>query len=143
MIFNSLWSPGTTFQKHLTEVFNKKRVLLNFPKFTRKHLCWNLFFCKKRPFLVNFTKLLRTPILRNICRRLLLTLDILLSCFSNPIINKIFWGSMKLYLQNLSIVQDMNSNYAIPYWFNFPSPSSLQSFWVFFLASCAIAITFA
>ena len=62
------------------EVFNKKDVLKNFTKFTGKHLCCSLFFCKVavlRPatllkkrlrsscFLANFVKFLRTPFLLN------------------------------------------------------------------------------
>ena len=66
-----------------------KCVLKNFTNFTGKHMCWSLFcnkvavlrsfnFIKKkfRPswFQVKFAKLLRTPILKNICERLLLYL---------------------------------------------------------------------
>ena len=64
------------------KVFNKKAVLKNFTIFTGKQLCWNLFFnknvsfTKKRlqhwSFLANIEKFLRTPILKNICERLLL-----------------------------------------------------------------------
>ena len=56
----------------------KKVVLNNFAIFTEKHLCWSLFlidFNKKlqRKYLhVNIAKVLRTPILNNICLRLLL-----------------------------------------------------------------------
>ena len=64
----------------------KKGVLKNFASFTGKHLYWSLFyevtglqpanFLKKRLqhkcFSVEFAKLLRTPILMNICKRLLL-----------------------------------------------------------------------
>ena len=64
-------------QKQPPEVFRKKDVLKNFAIFTRKHLCWSLFgvnFIKKRLqhryFLVNITKFLRTPILKNIWERL-------------------------------------------------------------------------
>ena len=64
----------------------EKPVLKNFANVTGKHLCWNLFLMKSyafRPvtllkwdskidlFLVKFTKFLRTPILMNICERLL------------------------------------------------------------------------
>ena len=63
-----------------------KDVLKNFGNFTGKHLRWSLFlwsckplafkFLKKRLqhkcFPVKFAKLLRIPILRNICKRLLL-----------------------------------------------------------------------
>ena len=63
-------------------------VFKNFPVFPGKHLCWNLFF-KKNPglqvcsfvkkrlqhrcFFTNIEKFLRTPILKNIWERLLLT----------------------------------------------------------------------
>ena len=68
----------------------KKRVLRNFTKFTRKHLCQSLFFnkvaglrpatlLKKRPwyrrFTVNFAKFLRTPSLQNTSGLLLLKKD--------------------------------------------------------------------
>ena len=63
----------------------KKVVLKNFANFTEKHLCWSLFlitFHAFRPttllkrlqrscFPVKFAKVLRTPILKNICERLL------------------------------------------------------------------------
>ena len=73
--------------------FIKKVFLLkNFAMFTGKHLSWrNLFqimvpglkackLIKKRPqhrcFPVNIAKFLRTPVLRNSCKRLLLYLDL-------------------------------------------------------------------
>ena len=64
----------------------KKAVLKRFANVKEKHLCWNLFLMKSyafRPstllkrdskknfFLVKFAKFLRTPILKNICKRLL------------------------------------------------------------------------
>ena len=64
-----------------------KDALIIFAKFTGKHLSRGLFFNKvaslrpatllkerlwRRCFPMNFTKLLRTPILKNICERLLL-----------------------------------------------------------------------
>ena len=64
-----------------------KAVLKNFAIFTRKHLCWNLFFNKvaglqacnfikkrlqRRRLTVNIPKYLRTPLLKNICERLFL-----------------------------------------------------------------------
>ena len=67
-------------------VLSKKGVLKNFVNFTGKHLCWSLInkakglhagnLIKKRLqhrcFLVNNAKFLRTPILKNICKPLLL-----------------------------------------------------------------------
>ena len=65
----------------------KKGVLRHFTKLARKHLCHSLFFNKvaglrpaslskkrlwRKCFPVNFTKFLRTPILQNTSRRLLL-----------------------------------------------------------------------
>ena len=64
---------------------HKKSILKNFVIFTGKH-CWGLFFikvtglqasnCIKKGlntyFLVNIGKLIRTPILKNICKQLLL-----------------------------------------------------------------------
>ena len=58
--------------------FKKKGVLKNYPKFTGKHLCQSLYstLLKKRLwhrcFPVNFTEFLKTPILKNICERLIL-----------------------------------------------------------------------
>ena len=63
----------------------RKGVLKNFANFTGKQLCWSLFLWCCRPpackffikrlqhkyFPVKFAKLLRTPILKNICKRLL------------------------------------------------------------------------
>ena len=71
-------------QKRPPEVFWKKDVLINFAKFTGKHLCQGLFmsvakacnFIKQRlwhrSFPVNFAKVLRTPFLQNTSRQLLL-----------------------------------------------------------------------
>ena len=65
----------------------KETVLKNFAIFTGKQLCWSLFFDKvekkhrfylkekhlqHRRFPVSVAKLSRTPILKNICERLLL-----------------------------------------------------------------------
>ena len=63
------------------EVFYKKAALKNVLIFTGKHLCWSLYlqvcnFIKKRLqhrcFTVNMPKFLKTPILKNICERVLL-----------------------------------------------------------------------
>ena len=61
------------------EVFCKKGVLKNFANFTGKRLCWSLFLInfikmrlQRRCFPVKFAKFLRTPIVKNICERLLL-----------------------------------------------------------------------
>ena len=69
----------------------KKGVLINFTKFTGKHLCRSLYFnevaglraatlLKKKPwhsyFPVDFAELLRTPYLQNSSERLLLHLYI-------------------------------------------------------------------
>ena len=60
------------FRSSRPEMFCKKAVLRDFPKFTRKHLCQSLFIrsatlFKKRPcslvFPVNFAKFGRTPFL--------------------------------------------------------------------------------
>ena len=73
------------FQKQPLEVFHKKAILKYFVIFTGKHLCWSLFFNKvsshqacnlikkglqQKYFLVNIRKLIRTPILKNICEQL-------------------------------------------------------------------------
>ena len=66
--------------KQPPEVFLRKGALRNFAKFTGKHLCQRLLFNKvagirpatllkkrhrRRCFLVNFAKFLRTPFLQN------------------------------------------------------------------------------
>ena len=51
-------------QKHPTEVFYEKASFKNFAIFTGRHLCWSLF-------LVAGLQVLRTPIFRNVCERLL------------------------------------------------------------------------
>ena len=55
----------------------KKDILKNLQNFTGKHLYWSLNFIKKklkyRCFWVKFAKFLRTPTLKNICERLLLS----------------------------------------------------------------------
>ena len=70
-----------------SEVFNKKGILKNFAKFTRKYLCHSLFFNKGpglrpvtllkkrlwyRCFPVKFAKFLRTPFFTEHLRWLLL-----------------------------------------------------------------------
>ena len=69
-------------QKQPPEVLYEKAVLKSFATFTGKYLCWRLFLIKLqffRPehsyFPVNIAKVLRTPILKNICERLLLNED--------------------------------------------------------------------
>ena len=64
-------------------MFYKKTVLKNFAIFAGKYLCWSLFLItvqafrlQDRCFPVNFAKYLRTAILKNICQRLLLYLDL-------------------------------------------------------------------
>ena len=64
-------------------MFYKKTVLKNFAIFAAKYLCWSLFLItvqafrlQDRCFPVNFAKYLRTAILKNICQRLLLYLDL-------------------------------------------------------------------
>ena len=66
-------------QKQPPEVLFKKGVLKNFANFTGKHLCWSLFFNKvanpQAPTQMcscEISKILRTPILKNICGRLLI-----------------------------------------------------------------------
>ena len=69
---------------------NRWRCFKNFAKFTWKYLGWSLFFTKlqafrstallkkrllHRYFPVKIEKLLRTPILKNFCERLLLRID--------------------------------------------------------------------
>ena len=56
----------------------KEDVFENSEKFTEKHLCQSIFFNKvpgsiwHKCFPLNFAKCLRIPILKNICKRLLL-----------------------------------------------------------------------
>ena len=68
--------------KQPPELFCKKGILKNFAIFTRKQLCWSLFLIKLQAFiikrlqhmcfLVNIAKLLKAPILKDICEQLLL-----------------------------------------------------------------------
>ena len=56
----------------------KKKVLKNFANFTGKHLCWSLSLIRETPtqvFSCEICEFCRTPILKNICVRLLLPLD--------------------------------------------------------------------
>ena len=77
-------------QKQPREVSYKKGLLKHFAKFTRKYLCWNLFFNKlanlrplfnkrlqHRCFLVNFMKFLRIPFLQNTSQPLILIITFL------------------------------------------------------------------
>ena len=74
-------------QAEASEVLYKEGVLKIFAVFTGKHL-WNLFLLKKRLasnviektihyscFPLKFTKFLKIPILKNVCKRLLLEQD--------------------------------------------------------------------
>ena len=53
-----LWKTKSFSQKQPAEVFCKKDVLRNFAKFTRKHLCWSLYFDKAliKSYFINFLK---------------------------------------------------------------------------------------
>ena len=75
----------------------KKAVLKNFAIFSQYlHLCWSFFLIKQQALrlvillkmnvAVNIAKLLRTPILKNICEQLLLSLT-LLNFFGNVLNN--------------------------------------------------------
>ena len=85
-----------THEKQPTEVFSRKALLKNFAIFTEKHRCLGLFltkvqafkackFIKKRLqrecFSANIAKFSRTPIVKNICKRLLLTYKYLHNSF--------------------------------------------------------------
>ena len=80
----------TCIQKQRPEVFCKKGILKNSRNFIGKHTCRSLSFTKlktfrpstllkrgilQRCFPVKFPKFLRTPILKNICKRLFLCID--------------------------------------------------------------------
>ena len=67
-------------------ILYKKAFLKNFAIFTGKHLCWSLCLIKlqafrHRCFPVNIAKIFRTPILKNICKRLLLFTVFANTCF--------------------------------------------------------------
>ena len=82
-------------------MFHKKAALKNSGIFTGKHLCWNLVFNRNtglqgpsfikkrlehRCFFASIGKFLRTPILKNICERLLLRFSLeLFSIWTNNI----------------------------------------------------------
>ena len=72
-------------EKYNKHVFHKKAIFTNFAIFIGLHLCWGVFinenadlqscnFIKKRLhqwcFPVNIAKILRTPVLKNICEQL-------------------------------------------------------------------------
>ena len=57
-------------QKLLPEVFYKKTVVKKIAIFTEKHLCCSLFLIQ------NIAKSLRAAILKNICERLLLFINV-------------------------------------------------------------------
>ena len=63
-------------EKKPSERLFQKGVTRNFAKFTRKHLCRNLFFLWS--FLVNFETFLRTPFWQNSTGRLLLIIAALI-----------------------------------------------------------------
>ena len=64
---------GASWQKQPLEVFCKKRFFEKFANFTGKHLCCNFIKKKLWCFPVKLVKFLRTPTLKNICKRLLLS----------------------------------------------------------------------
>ena len=68
------WVSIMSVQKQSPEVFCKKGAFKNSANFTGKHLCWSPFLNSNTScFPVKFEKFLRTPILKNICKRLLLS----------------------------------------------------------------------
>ena len=84
-------------QKQPPEVLYEKSAIRNAAKFTGKHPYQSLFFNKvaglrpatlvkkrlrRRCFPVNFAKFIRTPILKNICKQLLLKQEIIFVSFS-------------------------------------------------------------
>ena len=84
-----------------TKAATRGILLNNFPISTGKHLGWSFFliqlqasnFTKKRlqqrSFSVNFAKFLRTPILKNICERLLLLTERIISHSSKHHLSKL------------------------------------------------------
>ena len=78
----------STFRSSHRRCSIKNAVLKNFAIFTRKHLRWSLRpvtllknGLQHRCFPVNIVKILRTPILKNICERLFLYFRILRKTF--------------------------------------------------------------
>ena len=90
------------------EVFCKKAALKNFPIFTGKGLCWSLCLIKlqnfrhatllketsAQKFCVNIAKFLKTPILKIICERLLLPLEV----FCKDFVYISYENASRLYL---------------------------------------------
>ena len=88
-IFAKIFFAKTSFsgiiQTYFLQVLYKKVVLKSFEIFTTKYLSWSFSVIKAciiikerlqhRCCPVNIAKLLRTPILKNICKRLLLTFN--------------------------------------------------------------------
>ena len=81
-------------QKQPPEKFYKKAVLKNFAIFTGKYLCW-------RHFLIQNI----APVLKNICKRLLLKRFMKLRKVN--IVDKKIWRKEKYFLKNyLAIIED-------------------------------------
>ena len=97
----------------------EKYALKNFANFTLKHLCWSLFlinFIKKRLpyrcFPVKLAKILKTPILKNICEGLCLRIleDELLNSTSRFLyFNECFWTNFLLWAVYSSMVHSSKS----------------------------------
>ena len=86
---NSCLMTFKKMQKQPLEKFCKKTVLKNFAILTGQHLCWRLFLIQ------NIVKFFRAPILKNICKRLLLKMFMKLrkvrnSYFNSTSKNRIF-----------------------------------------------------
>ena len=88
------WLPTHHRSNHQKSSINIA-VLQYFALFAGEHLCWSLFLIKlqtlrllHRCFSVNIAKFSRTPILKNICERLLLTSS---TTFLMHLWPKIFW----------------------------------------------------
>ena len=82
-------------------MFLKIVALKNFAIFTGKHLCWSLFIknrLQQRCFLVNIGKFLRAPILKNICKRLLLNRTVSLKMFTKLTRKRQWWRMFLLKL---------------------------------------------
>ena len=72
-----LWSNFQCFDWHIPEAGLKKTVRKNFRIFIKKPLFWSLFWRLQHRwcFLVNIAKFMRTPCLKNICKRLFLLFE--------------------------------------------------------------------
>ena len=101
-----------TRKKLPPELFYKSSFLKNFAIFKGNYLCWNLFLIKLqvfRPatlliqvFSYKYCEILKTPILKIICVRLLLTRNTNNICF--PFLENVFYPNQTFFCLDFSLI---------------------------------------